>query len=204
MTDANAIVLGASTVGSGTLAVKASGANSITQTGAIVQAAGAGAASFTTGAGAITLTNAANNFVGAVSLNNTGPNNVALTDANAIIVGASSVGSGTLAVKASGANSITQTGPIVQAAGAGGASFTTGGAAITLANAGNDFTGPVSLTNTGANNVSVRDANALDPCRAAPLAGTLDRTVERRARADRGAHRDRGGRASTPGRGRSR
>ena len=84
-----------------------------------------------------------------------------MTDANAIILGASSVGSGTLTVTATGANAITQTGAIVQAAGAGGASFTTGGAAITLANAGNDFTGSVSLTNTGANNVSVRDANAL-------------------------------------------
>ena len=65
--DKNAIVLGASTVGSGTLTVNATGANSITQTGAIKQAAGAGAAKFTTGAGAIALTNAANDFTGSVS-----------------------------------------------------------------------------------------------------------------------------------------
>ena len=50
----NAIVLGASSVGKGTLSVIATGANSITQTGAITQAAAAGTATFTTGAGAIT------------------------------------------------------------------------------------------------------------------------------------------------------
>ena len=85
-----------------------------------------------------------------MSLANTGANNVAVTDANAIILGASSVGSGTLAVTASGANTITQTGPIVQAAGAGAASFNTG-AARSPSTRGNDFIGPVSLTNTGLN-----------------------------------------------------
>ncbi len=157
--DANALALGTVTVGTGTLALQSNGA--LTQTGALTQAAGAGAVTVNAGAGAITLTNPANNFVGAVSLNNTGANNVAVTDANAIILGTSNVGTGTLTVNATGANAITQTGAIVQAAAAGAASFTTGGAAITLANAGNDFTGPVSLTNTGANAVSVRDANAL-------------------------------------------
>ena len=109
-----------------------------------------GTSNFNAGANAITLTNGSNDFTGAVSLNNSGANNVSVTDTNAIILGASNVGSGTLTVNATGANSITQTGAIVQAAGAGIASFTTGGGVITLTNAGNDFTGAVSATNTGA------------------------------------------------------
>ncbi|MBI2753527.1 MAG: filamentous hemagglutinin N-terminal domain-containing protein [Betaproteobacteria bacterium] len=109
--------------------------------------------------GAISLTSASNDFTGAVSINNSGPNNVAITDANAIVLGTSSVGSGTLTVMAGG--TITQTGPIVQAAGAGVASFETTGAgsAITLSNAGNDFTGPVSTDTTGA--VTITDANSV-------------------------------------------
>ncbi|MBI2753524.1 MAG: filamentous hemagglutinin N-terminal domain-containing protein [Betaproteobacteria bacterium] len=153
ITDLNAIVLGTSSVGSGTLAVTAAGA--ITQSGAIV----AGTASFNAGANEITLTNAGNDFTGAVSLNNSGANNVAITDANAIILGSSSVGSGTLTVTAGG--TITQTGPIVQAAGAGQASFLTtgGGSAITLTNAGNDFTGPVDI-DSGTAAIAITDANS--------------------------------------------
>src|SRR5690606_15864949 len=128
---------------------------------AIVQGTSAGTATFTTGSGAITLTNINNNFTGAVSLNNSGANDVAVTDVNAIILGASNVGSGTFAVNATGANTITQTGAIVQAAAAGTATFTTGAAAITLTNAGNDFTGNVVLVNSGANALSVRDTNAI-------------------------------------------
>src|SRR5262249_57781831 len=97
--------------------------------------------SFTTGAGAITLTNAANDFTGAVSLNNSGANNVAVTDANAIVLGASTVGSGTLTVTATGANSITQTGAIVQAAAAGAAGHTTRARGIPPTNRGQDTHG---------------------------------------------------------------
>jgi hypothetical protein len=39
------------------------------------------------GANPITLTNAANNFTGAVSLNNSGANAIQVTDANAIVLG---------------------------------------------------------------------------------------------------------------------
>jgi len=235
ITDANALVLGTSSVGSGTLTVIATGANNITQTGAITQAAGAGATSFTTGAGLITLTQAndftgavsltntgafnvaitdtntlllgtvsmaaasagaltitavgltqsgatiitsgtgavtinggagvitltnLNEFNGAVSLNNSGASAVAITDANALVLGTSSVGSGTLTVIATGASNITQTGAITQAAGAGATSFTTGAGLITLTQA-NDFTGVVTLNNSGANDVAITDANAL-------------------------------------------
>jgi hypothetical protein len=69
-----------------------------------------------------------------VSLNNSGANNVAVTDANAIVLGTSSVGTGTLAVISDG--TITQTGPITQAPGAGAASFTaTANALISLTQA---------------------------------------------------------------------
>jgi hypothetical protein len=156
VTDANALTLGASSVGSGTLTVNAVG---ITQSGAITQAAAAGAATFNAGAGAITLTNAGNDFTGAVSLNNSGANNVAVTDANAIQLGTSGVGSGTLTVNAAGA--IAQSGAIMQAAGAGAATFNGGPNPITLTNAANDFTGAVSLNNSGANNVAITDAHAL-------------------------------------------
>ena len=157
LTTSGALSLAASGVGSGTLTVIAGGA--ITQTGAITQAAGGGTATFNAGAGAITLTTATNSFTGAVSLNNTGANNVALTNSGALALAASGVGSGTLTVIAGGA--ITQTGAITQAVGALGSSFTTGAFPITLTQA-NDLVGPVSLTNSGLNNVVVTNgANPL-------------------------------------------
>jgi fibronectin-binding autotransporter adhesin len=159
VTDTNAIIMGTTSVGTGSLTVNAGGA--ITQSGVttITQAAAAGTASFATGGAAITLTNA-NDFTGAVGLTNTGANNVAVTDTNAIILGTITVGTGTLIVNAGGA--ITQNGAttITQTAAAGAASFTTGNANIALTN-GNDFTGAVNLTNTGANVVGLTDVNAL-------------------------------------------
>ncbi|CAN0056008.1 unnamed protein product, partial [Phaeothamnion confervicola] len=71
--EAGAVSLGASNVG-GAYTVTAGGA--ITQTG--IQTIG-GASSFTTAAFAITLTNASNAFTGAVSLGNSGANNVTAT-----------------------------------------------------------------------------------------------------------------------------
>jgi hypothetical protein len=108
--------------------------------------------------GSISLTSALNDFTGAVSLNNSGANNVAITDSNAIVLGGSSLGTGTLTVTAGG--TITQTGPIVQAAGAGQATFVTaGGSAITLTNSSNDFTGPVDL-DSGTAAIAITDANS--------------------------------------------
>ena len=155
--DANAITLGSLSVGSGTLTVNAVG---ITQSGPIIQASGAGAATFDAGAGAIALTGSGNDFTGAVSLSNSGANDVALSDANGIVLGTSSVGTGMLSVNATGANTITQTGPIVQASGAGVASFQTGGGAITLTHVGNDFTGPLDAS-AGLAAVAITDANSL-------------------------------------------
>ncbi|MCS6242328.1 MAG: filamentous hemagglutinin N-terminal domain-containing protein [Opitutus sp.] len=155
--DTNALDLGTVGVGSGTLTVQSGGA--LTQSGVITQAASAGAASFTAGAFAITLANASNDFTGALSLSNSGANNVSLRDTNALDLGTVSVGSGTLTVQSGGA--LTQSGGITQAASAGAASFTAGANAITLTNASNDFTGTVSLSNSGANAVALTDANAL-------------------------------------------
>ena len=117
-----------------------------------------GLATFNAGANPITLTNPSNNFTGAVSLTNTGANNVAIRDVNTINFAASSLGSGTLSVNAVG---ITQTGAITQAANAGAVTFNAGAGVITLANVGNDFTGLVSLNNSGNNNVSVQDSTDL-------------------------------------------
>src|SRR5260221_288541 len=99
----------ASSVGTGTLSLTGVG---VTQTGAITQAASAGTATINAGAGVITL-GSANNFTGAVALNNSGANNVSLNNAVALSMGASSIGTGTLSLTGVG---ITQTGAITQAA----------------------------------------------------------------------------------------
>ena len=153
ITDANAIDFGASTLGTGTFAVTAVG---ITQSGAITQASSAGTVTFNAGLGVITLSDVSNDFTGSVSLNNSGANNVSITDTNAIDFGASTLGSGSFTVTAVG---ITQSGAITAA---GTSSFNAGAGVITLANAGNNFTGAVSLNNSGVNNVAITDVNAID------------------------------------------
>ena len=142
ITDANSLVLGTVSLGSGSLAVSASGA--ITQSGPIT----AGLATFNAGANPITLTNAGNDFSGAVALTGT---SVSITDANALTLGAVNVSS--LNVTAGGA--ITQSAPLTVI---GTSSFAAGANPITLANAGNDFGGAVSL---GGGAVSITDTNAL-------------------------------------------
>ncbi|MFM7099253.1 MAG: choice-of-anchor Q domain-containing protein, partial [Gemmataceae bacterium] len=87
----------------------------------------AGIASFNAANG-IDLTNASNNFMGTVNLSNSGSNNVAITDLNAITIGTTSLGTGTLTVNAVG---ITQSGAITQASGAGTATFNAGAGVIT-------------------------------------------------------------------------
>ena len=119
----------------------------------------AGTSQLDAGAHAITLDNPNNDFTGAVSLINTGPNDILITDVNAIVFGNSTIGSGTLTVNAVG---ITQTGPIIQEAAAGAATFNSGVGAIVLTDAANDFTGPVSLNTSGSADASVVDSNAID------------------------------------------
>ncbi|MGB9430079.1 MAG: hypothetical protein WCC11_09465, partial [Gammaproteobacteria bacterium] len=154
LANSRATVLGASTI-SGTLGVTSNGA--ITQTGALTVT---GISNFTAGAFAITLNNAGNNFTGAVSLTNSGANLVALTNSTALTIGTVSVGSGTLGLSGVGINE-GATGTITQAAGAGAVAIFAGAGIIALGNA-NDFTGAVTLKNSGANNVTLNNgANLL-------------------------------------------
>ncbi|WP_161596208.1 beta strand repeat-containing protein, partial [Rhodanobacter glycinis] len=139
-------------IGSGGLAVTTA-AGGIAQGGAFTVA---GTSSFNAGSGAITLTNSGNDFTGAVSLSNSGANDVAVSDANALVLGASTIGSGALTLTATG---ISQTGAIVQAAGGGAVTLDAGAGDLTLTNAGNDFTGPVTASGQA---VRITDATALD------------------------------------------
>ena len=157
------------------IAITAGGA--ITQAaGGIVQGSSATTASFTTGAFGITLTQAANNFIGAVSLNNSGANDVAVTDANAIIFGTSSVGTGTLTVNAVGITQQSDT-RITQSSAAGLVTLNAGAGVIGLTGSFNDFTGNVILSNSGANNVAVTDANSLSLAASTIGSGTLTVTA---------------------------
>src|SRR5207247_2555173 len=110
----------------GNLVANSSG-GAITETGALTVT---GISNINAGAAAITLTQN-NNFVGAVTLTNSGANNVAITDATGgLILAASNVGSGTLAITSSG-GALTQTGPLVQnAGGAAGAVTINSGAKV--------------------------------------------------------------------------
>ena len=142
--------------------IAASGMLNIIATGAISQQTGSslsvnGTSSFNAGT-SITLESASNDFVGAVALKNTGANNVSINDANAIVIASSNVGSGTLNINAVG---ISQTGPIIQQAGAGSATLNAGAGPLTLLNSANDFTGVVSFTNSGSFAAQLGDANAL-------------------------------------------
>ena len=217
ITEASAMEVAASEATGLTLV--ASGA--VTQSGAIDADS---TASVTAGANAITLTNAGNDFTGAVSLSNSGSNSVALTDANALDLGTVGVGQNltvttggaadgqrsgdgcrigndridwlrrdlgrldqrelrsldfsgaavsiteasameVAASEATGALTLVASGAVTQSGAIDAdstASVTAGANAITLTNAGNDFTGAVSLSNSGSNDVALTDANALD------------------------------------------
>ncbi|MBL8265847.1 beta strand repeat-containing protein [Steroidobacter sp.] len=146
LVDNTALNLGASTI-SGNLAL--TGVAGVTQSGALTVN---GTSNVTANTGAIALTNAANDFVGAVNLN--AGVDAAVTDVNALALGTSNVAAG-LTVAANGA--ITNAGAIV----VGGPTTVTAGVGndVTLNNTGNDFTGAVSVTS--ANNVTLVDANSL-------------------------------------------
>jgi hypothetical protein len=169
LADADGIVLGNangdSTI-SGTLTV--SNAGTITQAGKLLVT---GTSDLTAGAGNnITLANAANNFTGGVRV--VSGNNVSLADADGIVLGnanGDSTISGTLTV--SNAGTITQAGKLLVT---GTSDLTAGANAIILDDALNNFTGAVSLSNSGANNVSLRDTNALVLGTVGVGSGTLD------------------------------
>jgi len=142
--------------------ILASGMLNIIVTGAITQQSGSslsvnGTSSFNAGT-SIVLESGSNDFVGAVTLKNMGANNVSINDTNAIIIASSNVGSGTLNINAVG---ISQTGPVIQEAAAGAVTFNAGAGSLTLLNSANDFTGTVSINNSGSFAVQLGDANAL-------------------------------------------
>ncbi|HUW54131.1 MAG TPA: filamentous hemagglutinin N-terminal domain-containing protein [Rhodanobacter sp.] len=154
LTNNQATVLGAGTVG-GTLAVTSSGA--LSQTGALSVA---GASHFDAGTNALALTDAANAFMGAVSLTS---GNASLTNNQATVLGAGTVG-GTLAVSSNGA--LSQTGVLSVT---GAASFTqtstTAGASqdMLLGSQANDFQGAVTFaagSGSGINNLSLENTDA--------------------------------------------
>ena len=134
-----------------------------------------GSTDINAGNGSILLSNTNNNFTGAVSLTNSGNNNVTLVNSDALVLGTSTVGSGTLNITADG---ITQSGAIIQANNAGAATFNAGNNALTLNNAGNTFTGGVSLTNSGNNNVTLVNNGALTLGASDVGSGTLNITAD--------------------------
>lgn len=129
----------------------------ITQTAAVIAG---GATSITAGAAAITLNHADNDFVGALNLNNSGANNVAVSDANMLQLGVTSVG-GTLTLTAPGG--ITVAGNVSAGALALNNATTLSAAAVTTT--GNQtYTGAVTLggnatlTSTGGGLISFLNA----------------------------------------------
>jgi len=149
----------------GNLTVIATGA--VTQAGALTIQ---GTTNINANANTITLNNAANDFVGDVTLQNSGGASTSITDVNNITLAASNIGGGTLTVNAA---DISQSGAIVQSANAGAAQFTATSGSITLTNGGNDFTGTVFLNNTGAGDIALTESNGLNLGSSASSGGDL-------------------------------
>lgn len=166
LTGNGAVILASGNV-TGNLSITTGGlaAHSVTQTGPV---AGNSIATFNTGAGNITLTNAGNDF-SQVRLNSTGTA-VAVTDTNALAIGPSKLGGGTLTIDTGG--NITSGGPVVQTTGSGAVTLTTPAANnITLNNAGNLFRGTITVTNSS--NVNLRSVNDLTFAAASVVTGNL-------------------------------
>jgi filamentous hemagglutinin family protein len=126
---------------SGNLVLTAGGA--ITQLGALTVG---GTSTITSTAGAITLSDAGNDYTGAVGLSTTGNNAISIRDQNAMILGnvsMGSAGSGNLTVVGGGA--LTQAVDTSISSGTGSVTINAGANTITLANQ-NDFRGVVSMT----------------------------------------------------------
>jgi len=87
----------------------------ISQSGAIVQSANAGAARFTATNGNIILSNGGNDFTGTVFLNNTGSGDIALTESNGLALGSSTTNGGDLTITA--INGITLSGTTTSSGG---------------------------------------------------------------------------------------
>ena len=102
----------------------------------------------------------ANDFQGAVSLSNSGSNDVTIDDANDLVLGTVSIAAGNLNVDNAG--TITQTG-VVSVGGNTVLDNSDGdNADITLTNASNAFTGTVTFTTDSGSDISITDTTAFD------------------------------------------
>src|SRR3990167_8248711 len=121
-----------------------------------------GTSSFTAGTALINLP-LNNTFTNAVSLFNSGANNIAITTSGALLVGRSSIGTGTLTLTSGG--SMSQNDSIIQEANALGITLKTTAANsdIDFSTAANNFTGSIAFDGTILNNihdVGLRNINA--------------------------------------------
>ena len=141
LTNDQATLLGASTVGGNLTVVSTLG--NLTQTADMLTVGGT--SSFTTSAAGATITlNSANLLTGAVSLNTNGTgSDAALTNDQATLLGASTVGGNLTVVSTLG--NLTQTADVLTVGGTSSFTASMTGAAITL-NDANMLTGPVALT----------------------------------------------------------
>jgi hypothetical protein len=164
------------------LTLAGSGSNlSLTATGHDILLKGAVSVGGTTNlaANVVEADNAANDFVGALVLN--GPVVAAVRDANALVLGASSLNFGTLAqtttISAGGA--ITQTGALTVTGTTGTLAVASTGGSITLNHIGNSISANVALALSagGANNITVVNTAGLQLGDVALGAGTLALTV---------------------------
>lgn len=130
------------------------GSGDITSAGSLTVT---GTSTFTVGnAGSIVLDNVANQFAGTPNFSSTGTiNNLWLTDNSAVDLSALTL---------NGNLTVTSTGPLTQNGALtiqGRTNINAGINSITLNNAGNDFTGDVSLQNSGISNTTITDVNSL-------------------------------------------
>ncbi len=137
---------GSLNIGSGGLSITVT-AGDFTQDGEFTVA---GASKFDAGEHDINLNDSNNDFQGSVSLIG---NNITLVNDGALKLGASTIG-GTFDVTAVG--DITQNGALTVT---GASDIDAGNGAITLTDGGNDFTGAVSLSNSGNHDVALSNGN---------------------------------------------
>ena len=137
----------------GSLVVTAGGL--VTQSGSL---AIQGSTNINASTNSIILDDLTNDFAGNVSLQNSGTASTIISDINSLTLASTAVGSGTLTLTA---DSINQTGPIVQSANGGVVTITASAGDIALNNGANDFTGTVHISNSGPGNSSIVDSNTL-------------------------------------------
>lgn len=157
VTDSNALTLGSISMpnGNGTLTINSTGA--ITQNGSSTITSGTGLLTFNSGlTGApITLTND-NVFNGAVALSNVNANDVSIKNIGNLSLDTINVG-GNFNVTNSNGSIIQSSGAkVITIAGTSNFSSTGTGDSISIANS-NKFTGAVSISNQGANDVSIKN-----------------------------------------------